>query len=186
VEYLETDESGDAGAAELPAPNGVAPAYAPVGAAAAADGSATVCVRQRRDFQVPDVGALIRLGSETRRQNWAAHDEQYGRTPVDNLGEAVYELVLAGDGSLAALDAYPELVPGNGVLLVNAVERPLVFTEAAEGEEDEPFRLTPADVLLYRLDEEVIEEADADGDAAPRARAGSRPGADTEPDGVRR
>lgn len=125
-------------------------------------GTTTICVRQRRDFLVPDIAALIQLGGDHRRRNWAAHDPQYAQTPVSTLGDAVYELVLAGDGSLAALDAYPELVPGNGVLLVNAVEEPLSFNDPVQTEEDEPFRLRPADTLLYRLDEEIVEELDTD------------------------
>ncbi len=38
-------------------------------------------------------------------------------------------------------------------------------------EEDEPFRLRPGDILLYRLDEEIVEELDADDDEeAPAVR----------------
>jgi hypothetical protein len=153
VEYLEPAEGADTEAAAPP----------PTAAAAAESGSTTICVRQRRDFLVPDIAALLKLGTEQRRRNWSAHDPQYAQTPVTNLGDAVYELVQAGDGSLASLDAYPELVPGNGVLLVNTVSDPLAFGEAAQSEEDEPFRLRPGDALLYRLDEEIIEEpADQD------------------------
>jgi len=153
VEYLEPEE-GDAGEVEAPPP----------GAAEAVAGPTTICVRQRRDFQVPDIAALIKLGTEQRRSNWSAHDPQYAASPVSTLGDAVYELVLAGDGSLAALDAYPELVPGNGVLLVNAIEQPLTFGDPVQIEEDEPFRLRPGDTLLYRLDEEIVEEPDAEPD----------------------
>jgi len=147
------------------------PEPAPEGAAVATSGSATICVRQRRDFQVPDIAALLTLGSEQRQQNWAAHDPQYARIPVSNLGDAVYELVLAGDGSLASLDAHPELLPGNGVLMVNTVATPLTFGDPGQSEEDEPFRLRPGDTLLYRLDEEIVEELDADDDEeAPAVR----------------
>jgi hypothetical protein len=157
VELLESDDAG-----EEPA----APDYPParLGVALADSGSALICVRQRRDYQVPDIAALIRLGTEVRAKNWSEHDPEHGSTPVTNLGEAVYELVLAGDGTLASLDAYSQLVPGNGVLLVNALEHGLRVVEAAQGEEDEPFRLTPSDPLLYRLDEEVIEDGETDSD----------------------
>jgi hypothetical protein len=165
VEYLEPEEGADT---DVPEP-------APEEAAAAESGASTICVRQRRDFQVPDIAALLTLGSEQRQRNWSAHDPQYARTPVSNLGDAVYELVLAGDGSLASLDAYPELVPGNGVLMVNTVASPLTFGDPEQSEEDEPFRLRPGDVLLYRLDEEIVdeiaEELDADDDEeAPAVR----------------
>jgi hypothetical protein len=148
VEYLEP-EDGDGTEEE---------GAAPLDAGAAVTGSTTICVRQRRDFQVPDIAALIALGTEQRLRNWSAHDPLYAASPVTTLGDAVYELVLAGDGSLAALDAYPELVPGNGVLLVNAVQEPLAFAEPVQTEEDEPFRLRPGDALLYRLDEEIVED----------------------------
>jgi hypothetical protein len=150
VEFMETDDEGP----------DAAPATPRLGDTES--GPTTICVRQRRDYHVPDVAALIRLGSEMRHQNWSAHDADYARIPVTNLGDAVYELVLSGDGSLAALDAYPQLVPGNGVLLINEVERPLVFSDTTQGEEDEPFRLTPTDALLYRLDEEVVDEGESD------------------------
>jgi hypothetical protein len=113
---------------------------------------------------VPDIAALLRLGTKLRAKNWAEHDPEHGRTAVENLGEAVYELVLAGDGSLGSLDSYPQLVPGNGVLLVNAIERGLATAEGVRGEEDEPMRLLPSDPLLYRLDEEVVDDGDGDGD----------------------
>jgi hypothetical protein len=160
VEYLEPEEGADTEAPE-PAPEPVA---------AVDSGSTTICVRQRRDFQVPDIAALLALGAEQRKLNWSAHDPQYARTPVTSLGDAVYELVLGGDGSLASLDAYPELLPGNGVLMVNTVADLLTFGDPEQSLEDEPFRLRPGDMLLYRLDEEiveeeeVVEELDADDD----------------------
>jgi hypothetical protein len=155
VEYLEP-EDGAAEASSL--------GFGPQRAEPPVSGPALICVRQRRDYQVPEVTELLQLGSETRRRNWAEHDPDHAAVPVTNLGEAVYELVLAGDGSLASLDAYPQLIPGNGVLLVNAIDRPLAPVEGAPGEEDEPFRLTPADALLYRLDEEIVDDADDSDD----------------------
>jgi hypothetical protein len=154
VEYLEPEEGDQLEEA----------AAAPATVAEADSGSTTICVRQRRDFQVPDIAALIQLGTDQRLRNWSAHDPQYARSPVRTLGDAVYELVLSGDGSLAALDAYPELVPGNGVLLINAVADPLTFGDPVQTEDDEPFRLRPGDGLLYRLDEEIVEDPDSDDD----------------------
>jgi hypothetical protein len=163
VEYLEP-EDGDVN--EEDGDVNEEAGAAPLDTGAAVTGSTTICVRQRRDFQVPDIAALISLGTEQRRQNWSAHDPQYAGSPVTTLGDAVYELVLAGDGSLAALDAYPELVPGNGVLLVNAVQEPLAFADPVQTEEDEPFRLRPGDALLYRLDEEIVEDLEPENGRA--------------------
>lgn len=138
--------------------------------------SVTICVRQRRDYQVPDVSRLLRIAGEARVAAWGQHDPEHARTPVTNVGEAVYELVQSGDGTVAALDGYPaDLVPGNGVLVVNAVERPLTLGDTPDGEEDEPFVLSPADPLLYRLDEEIVED-DSNGDGAPGDLAEGRNG----------
>ena len=63
-------------------------------------------IRQRRDYQVPSVAALIRV-AETSRQS-AAHADGEPEEPVESVSEAVLELLQAGDGSLAALDI-PEL-----------------------------------------------------------------------------
>lgn len=128
---------------------------------------ALLCVRQRRDYTVPDPARLLALATTVRRSSWESHDEEHARTPVENLGEAVNELVQAGDGTVAALDAYPDdLVPGNGVLLVNAVDRALVLGDPVDGEADAPFRLLPEDTLLYRLDEEIVDEDDGDDDGS--------------------
>ncbi len=140
--------------------------------------SAILSVRHRRDYLVPDVPRLLRTASEARRATWSGQNDGHAETAVANLGEAVYEIVHSGDGTMAALDAYPdELVPGNGVLLINAVSRPLALGEPAETEEDEPFRLEHEDVLLFRLDEEIVEEDAAD----PRADTGFASAAQTGP-----
>jgi hypothetical protein len=131
-----------------------------------------VCVRHRRDYVVPEPARLLALATEARQRSWASIDATHAARPVTEVGEAVNELVQAGDGTVAALDQYPEeLVPGNGVLLVNSLHRPLTFPDPpVEG--DEPLLLGVDDVQLYRMDEEVVDEDALDepepGYPAPR------------------
>ena len=77
-----------------------------------------VSVRQRRDYRVPSVAALLRLAEEGRAP--AGEDEVL--EPVATVGEAVLELLQSGDGSLGMLDV-PELEPLDGVVIVAEVER---------------------------------------------------------------
>ncbi|MFI5954201.1 hypothetical protein [Cryptosporangium sp. NPDC051539] len=147
-EYLETDEAVAAASAGGSVPTG----SAPVG-----DGALMVSVRHRRDYVIPEPSRLLALATETRRTSWATVDSTHAARPVTDLGEAVNELVQAGDGTVAALDAYPEdLVPGNGVLLVNAVRRPLTFSDGPDGAD--PLLLGPDEEQLYRMDEEIVDE----------------------------
>ena len=86
-------------------------------------------------------------------------DSTHAARPVTDVGEAVNELVQAGDGTVAALDAYPEdLVPGNGVLVVNALHRPLTFADAPAADGPDPLLLGPDEAQLYRMDEEIVDE----------------------------
>ncbi|TQS40482.1 hypothetical protein [Cryptosporangium phraense] len=155
-EYLEADES-------VPVPAAAAPtSSAPVG-----DGALMVSVRHRRDYVIPEPSRLLALATEARRTSWAAVDATHAARPVSEIGEAVNELVQAGDGTVAALDAYPEeLVPGNGVLLVNAVRRPLTFSDAPDGAD--PLLLGPDEQQLYRMDEEIVDEEPPVEYPAPR------------------
>ena len=68
-------------------------------------------MRQRRDYRVPSVAALLRA-AEAARRDAARRTTRSG--PVETVGEAVLELLQAGDGSLGALDV-PELEPLDGV-----------------------------------------------------------------------
>jgi hypothetical protein len=175
-EYLESDSA-------VPTAEPLVPAVVPLAGGAAlpgdlvfgpagdepepADGPLMVCVRHRRDYVVPEPARLLALATEARQRSWAAIDTTHATRPVTEVGEAVNELVQAGDGTVAALDAYPEeLVPGNGVLLVNALRRPLTFPEAGA---DEPLALGTDEVQLYRMDEEVVEE-DESGYEGPSPR----------------
>ena len=62
-------------------------------------------VRQRRDYRVPSVSALLRVAEAARRSS-VPEDEDPGA--VESVGEAILELLQAGDGSLASLDV-PEI-----------------------------------------------------------------------------
>jgi hypothetical protein len=133
----------------------------PAGSAA---GAVTIAVRQRRDYQVPDVHALLRAGLDARRAAWTGVDDRQAAEPVTSVGEAVAEIVQAGGGGLDALDV-PELVAGDGVLLVDQVDTALTLGEdqEADGEALDDvslFVLTGGSQRLYRLDE-VTEEDDA-------------------------
>lgn len=124
-------------------------------AAGALDGSATdahpqiVSVRQRRDYRVPSVAALLRVAEAARRSAVPA-DEEAG--PVESVGEAVLELLQAGDGSLGALDV-PELEPLDGLLTVSEIKEPLDLEAFADEDGAGPFAPGPDDLLVGRLDE---------------------------------
>ncbi|WP_326553719.1 hypothetical protein [Micromonospora sp. NBC_01813] len=108
-----------------------------------------VSVRQRRDYRVPSVAALIRIAEAARRQSTPAAEEP---DPVNGVGEAVLELLQAGDGSLGALDI-PELDPLDGVVMVHEVGTALDPDAFDDGDVDGPFRSAPGDEIVGRLDE---------------------------------
>ena len=122
----------------------------------------TIAVRQRRDYIVPDVAALLTAGTVARRaQGFNADADVEGIEPdleVTDVGEAVYELLQAAGGSLTGLDV-EYLEARNGVLMVNAVAVPLEFTDdPGTGEADLPFVCVPDNRMLLRIDEEMIAE----------------------------
>jgi hypothetical protein len=102
-----------------------------------------VSVRQRRDYRVPSVAALLRAAQE-----------------ISTVADAVIELLQAGDGSLAMLDL-PELEPLDGVVVVAEVEAPLrgdVFEDEPESAADAPFRLRESDRVVGRLHEAALSD----------------------------
>jgi hypothetical protein len=115
----------------------------------------TVSVRQRRDYTVPNAAALLRAAEVARSS--APYGEGSGE-PVTEVGQAVAELMHAGDGSLAALDL-PELEPLGGVVTVTEVTRPLGPAELDDPDDGAPFRLSAEEKVLYRYDEHVDDEA---------------------------
>jgi hypothetical protein len=108
-----------------------------------------ISVRQRRDYRVPSVSALLRV-AEVARRNSVPEDEDAGA--VESVGEAVLELLQAGDGSLSSLDV-PELEPLDGLLTVSEIVEPLNLEAFEDSDGDGPFAPREGDVLVGRLDE---------------------------------
>ncbi len=100
-----------------------------------------ISVRQRRDYRVPSVSALIRLAEDGRPS--LGDGEEY--EPIRTVADAVLELLQSGDGSLGMLDV-PELDPLDGVVLVAEVDQaldPQVLEVEPAPDPDAPFRLAP-------------------------------------------
>jgi hypothetical protein len=106
-------------------------------------------VRQRRDYRVPSVSALLRV-AEAARRNSVPEEQDPG--PVESVGEAVLELLQAGDGSLSSLDV-PELEPLDGLLTVSEVAEPLDLDAFEDSDGEGPFAPREGDLLVGRLDE---------------------------------
>src|SRR5689334_13221030 len=116
-----------------------------------------ISVRQRRDYRVPSVAARLRLAEAARRTNPGEGDS----APVETVGEAVLELMQAGDGSLGALDI-PELESLDGVVIVAEVETPLDPEAFEDTDGAGPFALHPDDRLIDRLDEHALLDLEED------------------------
>jgi len=142
-----------------------------------------ISIRQRRDYRVPSVAALLRLADAARRTNPGEGDS----VPVETVGEAVLELMQAGDGSLGALDI-PELESLDGVVVVAEIQTPLDPESYEDSDGAGPFALNAGERVVDRLDEhafgelEEAEDDDEDGVAgleeAPGASAGLGEAAD--------
>ncbi len=116
-----------------------------------------VSVRQRRDYRVPSVAALIKAAEAARRESLSG--EEGASDPVESVGEAVLELLQAGDGSLSALDV-PELEPLDGLVAVAEVATPLDLAAFDEIDGAGPFALAAPDKLVGRLDEQPYADLD--------------------------
>jgi hypothetical protein len=114
-----------------------------------------VSVRQRRDYRVPSVAALLRVASGVRAPAPDAEEAE----PVVTVAEAVLELLQSGDGSLAMLDL-PELDPLDGLVVVAEVRAPLDPDEYGELDAEAPFRLADGDHAVGRLDERALPDID--------------------------
>ncbi len=124
-----------------------------------------ISVRQRRDYVVPSIDGLLAAGAAARSALWTGVDTERSAEPVRSVGEAVYELLHAGGGSLAGLDV-PELVPQSGLVLVNVVDDTLGpdDLDTPPHEADELFA-QPDSPLIFSLYEPVygsVEEAERD------------------------
>ena len=109
-----------------------------------------ISVRQRRDYRVPSVTALLRAAEAARRAAVQGADEPVAA--VESVGEAVLELMQASDVSLGALDI-PELESLDGVVVVAEVAQPLDPEAFEETDGTGPFALEADDRLVDRLDE---------------------------------
>ncbi|MBQ0981297.1 hypothetical protein ABZ356_21110 [Micromonospora zamorensis] len=121
-----------------------------------------ISVRQRRDYRVPSVAALLRVAEAARREGTPEDDEP---APVEGVGEAVLELLQSGDGSLGALDV-PELEPLDGVVMVSEVGTPVDLESFDDDDAVGPFQPAADDRLVGRLDEHPFLELDDDHDHA--------------------
>jgi hypothetical protein len=122
-----------------------------VGAGASDDAyEHVISVRQRRDYRVPSVGALLRAAENARKATVQGVDEPVA--PVESVGEAVLELMQASDVSLGALDI-PELESLDGVVVVAEVGQALDPEAFDETDGAGPFTLAANDRLVDRLDE---------------------------------
>jgi len=121
-----------------------------------------VSVRQRRDYRVPSVSALLRAAdaarAEAARSAGPVEDDEPVE-PVESVGEAVLELLQTGDGSLSSLDV-PQLEPLDGLVTVSEVDTPLDLEAFAETDGSGPFQLGPGDRIVGRLDEHPYSEVD--------------------------
>jgi hypothetical protein len=124
-----------------------------------------VSVRQRRDYRVPSMTALLRLAESARR---AATQGEEPAEPIESVGEALLELMQAGDGSLCALDI-PELESLNGVVVVAEVGAGLDPESYEDSDGAGPFQLDDGDRLVDRLDEHAYVELGDDDDDADSA-----------------
>ncbi|MEO3777676.1 hypothetical protein ABGB16_12675 [Micromonospora sp. B11E3] len=115
-----------------------------------------ISVRQRRDYRVPSVSALIRVAEAARREGTPEEDEP---APVEGVGEAVLELLQSGDGSLSALDV-PELEPLDGVVMVSEVGSPVDLESFDDDDAVGPFQPAADDRLIGRLDEHPFLDVD--------------------------
>jgi hypothetical protein len=130
-----------------------------VGAAPDDPYAQVVSIRQRRDYRVPSVAALLRVAEAARRGSLTEREPAEVAEPVESVGEAVLELLQAGDGSLGALDV-PELEPLDGVVAVAEVAESLDLEEYAEDDGAGPFQLGGTDRLVGRLDEHSYADLD--------------------------
>ncbi|MEU1753980.1 hypothetical protein ABZ436_15125 [Micromonospora matsumotoense] len=115
-----------------------------------------ISVRQRRDYRVPSVSALLRVAEVARREGTPEGDEP---APVEGVGEAVLELLQSGDGSLSALDV-PELEPLDGVVMVSEVGTPVDLESFDDDDPVGPFAPAADDRLVGRLDEHPFLDED--------------------------
>lgn len=110
-----------------------------------------VSVRQRRDYHIPSVAALIKAAELARVEITTDGEDD---EPITTVADALLELLQTSDGSLAALDI-PELEPLDGIVTVAEVDKAIEPDDYAETDANGPYQLDGADKLLARLDEHL-------------------------------
>ena len=122
----------------------------------------TVSVRQRRDYLVPSLAALLRVAEAARR---SLPEGSATPEPAGDVGAAVAHLLDAGDGALGSLDI-PELETLGGVTLVCEVDDPVDVPGLVAGDHPtSPFDVDDPDSVLRIVVERpyVPDEAGQDG-----------------------
>ncbi|MGH8879620.1 MAG: hypothetical protein ACRD0P_20105, partial [Stackebrandtia sp.] len=108
-----------------------------------------IAVRHRRDYLVPSVPALLSAAERAREE---VPDPDGDDQPLRGIGDAVLELLHAGDGSLRSLDV-PELTPLDGIVAVNDIPVGLDVGGTADGAENEAFTVDGDGPVIGRMDE---------------------------------
>jgi len=122
----------------------------------------TVSVRQRRDYLVPSLAALLRVAEAARR---SLHEGSAVPEAAGDVGAAVAYLLDAGDGALGSLDI-PELEPLGGVTLVCEIDDPVDVPGLVAGDHlTSPFDVGDPDSVLRIVVERpyLPDEAEQDG-----------------------
>lgn len=123
----------------------------PVGELRADPYPPVVSVRQRRDYRVPGVAALLAAAARSGPRPGAPGRQGVAERPrPGTVADAVLALVTTGDGSLSSLDV-PELEPLAGVVTVVEVPRPLDVAATAD---PDLFRVGPDERQLGRRGEQ--------------------------------
>lgn len=135
----------------------------------------TISVRQRRDYEVPSVRALLRVASAVAHNASADDEESAGvAREITDVGDAVVEILQAGDGALGSLDI-PELEPLDSVVTVSVVPEPMEIDSLDDESPDAGFRSGAEDRLLCRYYERErdidVDDLDSDDLDSPPAVA---------------
>ncbi len=134
----------------------------------------TVSVRQRRDYLVPSVAALLRVAEAARRAQPSGVPAAPGADDeLRDAGDAVTELLATGDGSLSSLDI-PELEPLAGVTVLCETEAPIDADQLASEELERlpsPFTIGESDTSVRMIVErpygaDDFEDEEDEGPAA--------------------
>ena len=99
-----------------------------------------ISVRQRRDYRVPSVAALLRVGRGGPPRGHARRTTSRRRSR--RSARRCWSCCRAGDGSLGALDV-PELEPLDGVVMVSEVDTPLDLESFDDDDAVGPVRRRP-------------------------------------------